>query len=65
MPTSNEGLPNVGRIFYSLNDLFDELNKLTEHEVNLLLSAVTDRVYDPTRAAAIYAMLRGFQTRPR
>lgn len=65
MPTQPDHFqgPTPGaRAFYALNELFDDLEHLTPHEVNLLLSEIHGRVQDGNRANAIHAMLRAYQT---
>jgi hypothetical protein len=62
MPEQSGPTP-MARAFYSLNDLYDDLERMSDHEVNVLLSSINDRIQDSDRAAAIYAMVRAYQTR--
>ena len=62
-PQELNGSTPTSRAFYSLNDLYDDLERMSDHEINLLLSSINERIQDSDRARAIYAMVRAYQTR--
>jgi hypothetical protein len=53
------------KAFYALNDLYDHLQRMSDHEVSLLLGEINERIQDSDRAGAIYEMLRAYRTRSR